>query len=497
MEGRRTGASAMRATLVFPGVTLCGWGRFGRPEGGGDANFVQYGLAYIAAFARHHGHEVDLVDLRKLAGWEEFDAEIGRRSPGVFGLSATSVDFPIARQAARRIKAIDPRSITVVGGVHATVRSDEAAGEGSFDHIVTGEGEIAFEALLGRIARGLPSPRVIAGAPADLESLPFPDRELFDFRSGELAHPWLPHMAPPFVSIVTSRGCPFHCRFCQPAERRVFGDAARLRSIDAVMRELEELRERYAFQSLLIHDDLFTFSRKRVREFCRRYRAGGFGAPFTCQARADFVAANAELVREMAETGLSCLMIGFESGSQRILDFLGKGTTVRQNLRAAEVCRRYGVKIFANYMFGVPTETPEDVKRTVELIRAVQPEYRSPTIFTPYHGTELYAYCREHGLLRASSGAFFNRAPGSGPKIKGIDYELVRYAMERTWESPVGSLPAPAEPSTKGACPPVRRALEKFTLLRRSLGIRPAAARAARYLRRRAWNQWYALRYRF
>jgi anaerobic magnesium-protoporphyrin IX monomethyl ester cyclase len=487
----------MKATLIFPGITLCGWGRFGRPDGGGDANFVQYGLAYIAAFAKQKGHDIDLVDLRKLAGWEDFDAEIRRRAPAVFGLSATSVDFPVAREAARRVKRIDPRSITVIGGVHATVRPEEVAAVEAVDHIVTGEGEIAFEALLDRIGRNLSSPRVLAGSPADIAQLPHPDRELFDFRSGELAHPWLPHMPAPFVSIVTSRGCPFHCKFCQPAERRVFGDAARLRPIDDVMAELAGLRERYHFKSLLIHDDLFTFNRKRVREFCRRYRGGGFTAAFTCQARADFVAGNADLIREMAETGLSCLMIGFESGSQRILDFIGKGTTVAQNYRAAEICRRHGVKIFANYMFGIPTETAEDVKRTVELIRAVQPDYCSPTVFTPYFGTELYAYCREKGLLLESSGAFFSRAPDSGRKIRSVDYDLVRYAIEQTRRNAAENrAPAAASATVRSIGWPAR-ALQKFRELRRSLGVKHALGRAARYLRRQVWNQWYGLRYRF
>jgi hypothetical protein len=155
------------------------------------------------------------------------------------------------------------------------------------------------------------------------------------------------------------------------------------------------------------------------------------------------------------------------------------------------------VKIFANYMFGIPTETAEDVKCTVELIRAVQPEYRSPTIFTPYYGTDLHAYCRENGLLLESSGAFFNRAPNSGPKIKHVDYDLVRYAMEQSRGHPAGSRAKPPDPSSAGSSRPLVQALYKFGALCRSLGIKSAVGRAAGYLRRQVWNQWYGMRYRF
>ena len=485
----------MQASLVFPGIAVCGWGAFGKPDAGGDANFVQYGLAYISAYAKQMGHSIDLIDLRRLDGWEAFEEEIQNKSPGVFGISATSIDFPLAKEAIRRIKGLDRSSITILGGVHATVSVEEVKQVAEIDHIITGEGEILFSDLLSRIEKKLSSPRVIRGKTVDIYSLPHPDRELFNYAEGELANPWLPHMDVPFVSIVTSRGCPFKCKFCQPAERKIFGNSARLRSIDDVMRELNDLREKYAFKSLLIHDDLFTFNRKWVQQFCRRYSEEGFTAQFTCQARADFITNNEDMVHMMANTGLTCCMIGFESGSQRILDFIGKGTTVEQNYRAADICRRYGIKIFANYMFGIPTETPADIRRTVEFIRAVQPDYRSPTIFTPYYGTELHVYCKERDLLLERSESFFDRAPYAGRKIKQVDYDLVRYAVEQTKRN-LAEDQDMAATWTATVFGGLKNALAKFGMLRRSEGIGNSVERAVRYLIKLAWNQWYSLRYR-
>ena len=92
-----------------------------------------------------------------------------------------------------------------------------------------------------------------------------------------------------------------------------------------------------------------------------------------CQTRSDLVCKNPDLVKEMADAGLKLLIIGFESGSQRVLDFLGKGTTVEQNFQAAEICRENGVRIWGNYMLGIPTESREEVKETIRMMRQIKP----------------------------------------------------------------------------------------------------------------------------
>src|SRR5439155_849997 len=111
------------------------------------------------------------------------------------------------------------------------------------------------------------------------------------------------------------------------------------------------------FRSWMAHDDLFFLNPKWMLEFCDRYQAAGLDQPFICQMRADMICRFEHVVQRMAEAGLAWAMIGFESGSQRILDLFEKGTTVEQNLRAAEICRRHGVKVWANIMFGAPSET--------------------------------------------------------------------------------------------------------------------------------------------
>jgi radical SAM superfamily enzyme YgiQ (UPF0313 family) len=344
------------------------------------------------------------------------------------------------------------------------VATGEAEELDCFDHIVLGEGEVSFSDLLSELEKGGAPARVIRGAPPDIETLPYPDRELFDYAAGEAAHPWLPSMEKPFASIMAGRGCPFRCAFCQPAERLIFGGRSKIRSNASIIAELKLLRARYGYRSLLIHDDLFTLNKQQVLEFCGMYRREGLPPSFTCQARADFIVKNEDAVEELVKSGLKCFMIGFESGSQRVLDYLKKGTTVEQNLAAAEVCARHGIMVFANYMFGVPGETRAEVRSTVDFIRRIKPAYPSPAFFTPYPGTELGDRCRAEGLLLEATGSYYNRAAGTGGKIKGVDYDFLAAAAARSleYERPAGALP----PASGGR-----------TLLRK---LRSAAGRALR-----------------
>ena len=200
---------------------------------------------------------------------------------------------------------IDPRIVTVVGGPHPTLALDEVAKNPNIDYIITHEGEITFPWLLAALASGKPpAERVLAGAPPDLDELPFPDRELFldewrkaGYASDSPEDPFVPELPAPFVTIIAGRGCKYNCSFCQPAERRLFGRGVRRRSPGNIVAELEILRERYRFASFMFHDDTLTEDKEWVVEFCRLYQERGFTQPFFCQSRADIIVRHEDMVR--------------------------------------------------------------------------------------------------------------------------------------------------------------------------------------------------------
>ncbi len=425
----------MKVTLVWSAGGPKGFDSVGQ---GMDGGWMGHGLALLGACAKGAGHEVNLLDRRALKGWEHYRQELERRAPDVVGFTMLSVDFNAVMRGIELAKEVKPDTITVVGGPHPTLALEEVLANPQVDHIITGEGEISFVELLDKLERGRGSPRVIPGIRPELDELPFADRDLYldewrrmgyEVASPEV--PVVPELPPPFVTIIAGRGCRYNCSFCKPGEDLLFGKRVRRRNVENVIAELKLLRERYAFQSMMIHDDTLTEDREWVRKFCLGYRRAGFTQPFFCQTRADHVVRREEMVKLMAQTGLRGFFIGFESGSDRILRFIRKGTTVAQNLEAARICRKYGILIWANYMLGLPTETREEIWQTVRMLKRIDPDYYSPAFYTPYPGNDLYDYCMEHDLSLVTDHNGYARNP-TEPKIKGHDPNFLVQALEES-----------------------------------------------------------------
>lgn len=165
--------------------------------------------------------------------------------------------------------------------------------------------------------------------------------------------------------------------------------------------------------------------------FCRAYKAAGFDQPFFCQGRADIIVRHEDMVQTMVEAGLRGFFIGFESGSDRVLRFLRKGTTRKQNLEAARICRKYSITIWANYMLGLPTETEEEIMETISMLKEIDPDYYSPAFYTPHPGSDLYDYCLEHDLSLIKDHDGYRRNPDE-VKIKGHDYRFLKWALKES-----------------------------------------------------------------
>jgi anaerobic magnesium-protoporphyrin IX monomethyl ester cyclase len=426
----------MRVTLIYAGIAGKGFSSIGQ---GLDSGWISHGLAILSAVIKQKGFDADLIDLRALRSWDHFREELARRKPRVCGLTMMSVDFNPVMQCVEIIKEIDPSIVVVVGGPHPTLAPDEVLANPRVDYIVMKEGEIAFPRLLADIENGRrPDSRVIVGEPPDLDTLPYSDHDFFlqewskwGYQDRSPESSFTSQLPPPFVTLIAGRGCIYNCSFCKPAESIIFGKKVRRRSVEHVMGELRLLRDKFHFNSFMFHDDCLIEDREWVMQFCRAYMAEGFTQPFFCQGRADIIVRHEDMVELMVKAGLRGYFIGFESGSDRMLKFLRKGTTRAVNLEAARVCRKHGITIWANYMLGLPTETQEEIMDTISMMKEIDPDYYSPAFYTPHPGSDLNDYCVEHDLSLITSHDSYRRNPDE-LKIKGHDYDFLQWALQES-----------------------------------------------------------------
>lgn len=408
----------MKITLIYPGIVGVGFNSLGK--GGMDRNWINLGLTYIGACLKKNSYEVNLIDLREMQDWDQTEAEMKYHDPDVFGIYFNTPNYNNALECCKIAKKL--KKIVVGGGPHATVAPDDLIATGYVDYVITGEGEISFLELLENLRMDRQTERVIQGKPVEnLDELPFPDRDLYSIE--KIVHPVgnFPFLDNGLI-ILTSRGCPFNCAFCQPLERKMFGRKVRRRSVENVIEELRYIVRKYKVKYVSFQDDIFTIRKKWVLELCRRIREEKLDIQWSAQSRVDTL--DEELAMAMGDAGCVCLFFGFESGSQRILNFLRKGIKPRQSHKAAKLCKKYGIIILADYMIGIPTETEQDLKQTLALIKEIKPELSSPTYFTPIPGCDLYEYCKKNNLLKIKTYEDFTRNP-DGAKIIGIDYALV------------------------------------------------------------------------
>lgn len=408
----------MKVTLIYPGIVGVGFNSLGK--GGMDRNWINLGLAYVGACLKKNGHGVDLIDLRDCADWTHVASEMEERNPDVFGIYVNTPNYNHAIKCCSMAKRAG--KIVVAGGPHATIHPTELIEAGHADYVIKGEGEISFVELLYELENRGKTERIIQGKTVEnLDDLPFPDRELY--RIDKISHPAgnFPFMDNGHI-LLTSRGCPFHCAFCQPLARKLFGKKIRQRSVENVISELKHILHVYKANYVSFQDDTLTARKGWVLELCRRIRDEKLTVQWSAQSRADTF--DEELAKAMSAAGCVCLFFGFESGSQKILDVLKKGIKPEQSIHAAELCKKYGILIFADYMIGVPTETEQDLLQTVSMVRKIRAEIPSLTYFTPIPGCDLYDYCRDRNLLNIHSYEDYTRNP-YGEKVRGIDYKVL------------------------------------------------------------------------
>lgn len=403
---------------------------------------------YIASILEKDGYDVDILDAE--AEKLDFDTTIKRivdYHPDLVGFSCMTSKVVDAHTIAKSIKEILPGVLIVAGGPHISAVPDRTLDEFPFfDILVVGEGEITTRELVNALNKKLdlkeidgifyrdqnnqkfhtkPRQRV-----RNLDELPFPAYD----KLPELKKYYWPYFnnvqGYPAFSLISSRGCPFQCKFC---DRKVFGNSFTKHSPKYFAELIDQMVNKYGIKYLVFDDDNMTLDKNYLFGILDELKARKIKVPFTCESRVDTV--DDEKLERLRKSGCKEIMYGIESGSPRILELMNKQVTTDQIREAIKMTKKHGISTFGYFMLGFPGETEESMKETVGFIKelklfdvAVQP-------FVPFPGSDIYDYAVNHGTLEGrGKGQEWNKM-GSFSEIiylaDGITKEkLIQYLNE-------------------------------------------------------------------
>lgn len=381
------------------------------------------GLCYISAVLKDAGHTVTCLNLNHGVGSVEDLVHRCLRQGQPFDVVCTGGISIQYQQVKAIVDAVHTSGMTpaiVLGGGLISSEPELIFNALKPDFIVVGEGEETIRELVAVMSQKA-DPGNVAGigfcppgcsfvltearkAIAVVDAIPWPDYDGFGFVE-YLDHlkpsdmDWYSHSDTPRVyPIITSRSCPYQCTFCF----HPLGNIYRQRSLDSVMRELEDRIPRYRINTIAIYDELFSHDLKRVYEFCERMtqlrRKTPWELVWGCQMRVDRL--DDTLLAAMKQAGCFEVSYGFESYSAEVLKSMRKHITPEQIDSAVTMTLKHNLSLQANFIFGDLAETPATARTTLAYWKAHREAGIQLGFINPYPGTKLYAHCLEKGLIR-------------------------------------------------------------------------------------------------
>ena len=365
-----------------------------------------YGIGYLSAVLKKHGHETSLLHIKSKDITKDILFErITGFNPGLIAFSTTSLQYQYVKYFSEMIKKAYCNIPIICGGIHTTLCAAEIMSNQFIDYVCIGEGEYALLELCKCLEEKLDTTKIknihskingniyknpVRPLISDLDELPFPDRDFDD----TIAIDYIAH-------LLAGRGCPFDCSYCCNRNLRQLydkkGSFVRYRSVDNVLDEIETLVKRYNVKRLNFHDDTFTISKKWTRSFCEKYPLR-FDLPYECNARVETV--DREMLMLLKASGCDLIRIGTESGNEIMRQtILNRKMSNEAIKNICNISNEIGLNTYSFNMIGLPYETEEMINDTIELNKEINPTYGVVSIFYPYPNTNAYEYCKKENLL--------------------------------------------------------------------------------------------------
>ena len=365
------------------------------------------GIMYIASYAeKNTEHDIEILDTQvEEMSYEDIEKEIKHRRPDVVGITAMTFTLIDVILIAKIVKRIDEDIKVVLGGPHVNIYPHETINIPEVDYIVLGEGEVPFTELIQNLEntkelkkiKGLVFKEgekiVNTGSRElidDLDRIPFPARHLTPYKK---YYSLLAKQAP-VTTMMTSRGCPYKCLFC---DRPHLGKKFRARSAGNVVDEMEECVD-MGIKEFFLYDDTFAVNRQRVFDICNEILNRDLDIGWDIRTRVDNV--NKELLEKLREAGCERIHYGVESGNPEILKVLRKGITIEQVRKAFKMTKEVGITTSAYFMIGSPRETKSQILETIEFAKKLKPDFAHFSVTTPFPATPLYYMGLEEGQFK-------------------------------------------------------------------------------------------------
>lgn len=361
-----------------------------------------FGLAYLAAYMKKNGYDIDILDMpASFVADDKISEYVTNGGFNIVGITGMTHQITNGCNLARNLKQDNPDLIVVLGGIHATYCYKELlAQKPSFiDFIIRGEGEKTFSELIRAIENKSKDFQQIKGLAflqnnelvvtedrgfiEDLNDLPLPARELLpmkEYFSGERI------FGNSMIEVMASRGCPYECIFCSSPD--YWKRKIRFRSVENVINEIKLLKNTYNIRYFVFLDDGLTLRKDFLYQFCQSLIEDKVNIKWRCLARVDQV--NKETLLLMKEAGCVKICYGVESGNQQILDRANKKITIDKIKSAFSLTHEVGIATLALMIIGHPHETKETIDQSIGLIRQLRPFRYVFQCMTPYVGTKLF-----------------------------------------------------------------------------------------------------------
>ena len=409
--------SQNRIYFVYPPISKLE--RYSSEIGSAGGEQIPLGIYYLASYVRQNNFEVKVTDAEALKlNAQQIIEKIKNFEPGFVGISSTTVAFHRAVETAKAIKSSFPEIKIILGGPHVTANPQHAMSFKEFDYGVLHEGEETLLELLraindktdinlvrGIIFRNNDSELILTSARGyieNLDSLPFPAYDLLDNISAYTPPP-SNYKTLPVINVITSRGCPNQCTFC---DSNIFGRKYRYRSAENIVAEIKYLREKYGVREIAFVDDSFLIDKKRIYNLFELLGKENISFDWTCMSRINNT--DYDFLKFLKSKGCWHISFGIESGDDNILKIIKKNISLNQAEEVIGWCHKLKIKTKGFFIIGHPTETMETIDKTIKLACKLKLDDVVATINTPIPGSQQYQEAEQYGTLDKSNWAEFN-----------------------------------------------------------------------------------------